>query len=138
MGSGRDGPSLGPDAKSCRTLRLFCSDVTDASIVGQDKRKRCAEVHSSDCTQSHTPWFVQKSLAFSRHRQLDWLWSRQGRRGRPHERLCPGGHAADRGPGLEGLGPGGSILDGGEVIAAEVEEVVDLVVSGEKPLGLTG
>jgi len=36
------------------------------------------------------------------------------------------------------LGPGGSILDGGAVIAAEVEEVVDLVVSGEKALGLAG
>jgi hypothetical protein len=72
------------------------------------------------------------------HRQLDWLWSRQGRRGRPHERLCPGGHAADLGPGLEGLGSGGSILAGGEVIAAEVEEVVDLIVGGEKALSLSG
>src|SRR4051812_12515699 len=57
---------------------------------------------------------------------------------RSHEGLCPSGHAGDLGPGLEGLGPGGSVLAGGEVIAAEVEEVVDLVVSGEKPLGLTG
>src|SRR4051812_4223667 len=56
--------------------------------------------------------------------------------GRSHERLCPSGHAGDRGPGLEGLGPGGSILGGWEVIAAEVEEVVDLVVSGEEALGL--
>jgi hypothetical protein len=30
------------------------------------------------------------------------------------------------------LGPGGSILDGGEMIAAEVEEVVDPIVSGEE------
>jgi hypothetical protein len=73
-----------------------------------------------------------------RHRQLDGLWSRQGRRGRPHERLCPSGHAGDRGPGLEGLGSGGSILTGGEVIAAEVEEIVDLIVSGEEALGLAG
>jgi len=36
------------------------------------------------------------------------------------------------------LGSGGSILAGGEVIATEVEQVVDLVVSGEKALGLTG
>jgi hypothetical protein len=27
------------------------------------------------------------TTALTRHRQLDWLWSRQGRRGRPHERL---------------------------------------------------
>src|SRR3954470_6588447 len=72
------------------------------------------------------------------HRQLDWLWSRQGRRGRPHERLCPSGHAGDLGPGLEGLGPGGAILTGGEVIAAEVEEVVDPIVGREEALGLTG
>src|SRR5829696_1735455 len=72
------------------------------------------------------------------HRQLDWLWSRQGRRGRPHERLCPSSYAGDLGPGLEGLGPGGSILAGGEVIAAEVEEVGNLIVSGEEALGLAG
>src|SRR3954471_7933642 len=70
------------------------------------------------------------------HRQLDWLWSRQGRRGRPHEGLCPSGHAGDRGPGLEGLGSGGSILTGGAVIAAEVEEVVDPVMAGEEALSL--
>jgi hypothetical protein len=41
-----------------------------------------------------------------------------------HDGLCPSGHAGDRGPGLEGLGSGGgSILDGGAVIAAEVEEL---------------
>ena len=54
------------------------------------------------------------------------------------ERLCPSGHAADLSPGLEGLGPGGSVLSGWEVIAAEVEQVVDLIVGGEKPLGLAG
>jgi hypothetical protein len=58
--------------------------------------------------------------------------------GRSHERLCPNGNAGDLGPGLEGLGSGGSILVGGEVIAAEVEQVVDLIVSGEEALGLTG
>ena len=58
--------------------------------------------------------------------------------GRSHAGLCPSGHAGDLGPGLEGLGPGGSILAGGAVIAAEVEEIVDLIVSGEKALGLAG
>jgi hypothetical protein len=58
--------------------------------------------------------------------------------GRSHEGLCPSGHAGDRGPGLKGLGSGGSILDGGAVIAAEVEEIVDLIVSGEEVLSLTG
>jgi hypothetical protein len=36
------------------------------------------------------------------------------------------------------LGPGGSILDGGAVIAAEVEEIVDPIMGGEKALGLSG
>src|SRR3954471_293691 len=58
--------------------------------------------------------------------------------GRSHERLCPSGHAGDLSPGLEGLGSGGSILGGGAVIAAEVEQVVDLVVSGEEALSLAG
>src|SRR3954452_12805442 len=56
--------------------------------------------------------------------------------GRSHEGLCPSGHAGDLGPGLESLGPGGSILVSGKVIAAEVEQVVDLIVSGEEALGL--
>jgi hypothetical protein len=55
--------------------------------------------------------------------------------GRSHERLCPSGNASDLGPGLEGLSSGGSILGGREVIATEVEEIVDLIVSGEEALG---
>ena len=56
--------------------------------------------------------------------------------GGSHEGLCPSGHGGDLGPGLEGLGPGGSILVGGEVIAAEVEQVGNLIVSGEEALRL--
>src|SRR3982751_1705499 len=56
--------------------------------------------------------------------------------GRSHEGLCPSGHAGDRGPGLESLGSGGSLLGGGAVIAAEVEEIVDPVMGGEEALGL--
>jgi hypothetical protein len=36
------------------------------------------------------------------------------------------------------LGPGGSILIGGDVIATEVEQVVDLVMGGEEALCLAG
>jgi len=39
---------------------------------------------------------------------------------------------------LEGLGSGGAILDGGAVIAAEVEQVVDRIVGGEEALSLAG
>jgi hypothetical protein len=58
--------------------------------------------------------------------------------GRSHERLCPSGHAGDLGPGLEGLGSGGSVLSGGAVIAAEVEEIVDPIMGGEEALSLAG
>src|SRR3954471_3349215 len=47
-----------------------------------------------------------------------------------------GSNPADVGPGLERPRPRGSIFAGGEVVAAEVEEVVDLVVGGEEPLCL--
>src|SRR3954468_6373105 len=58
--------------------------------------------------------------------------------GRSHGGLCPSGHASDLGPGLKGLGPGGSILGGRAVIAAEVEEVVDPIVGREEALSLAG
>src|SRR3954451_14516270 len=65
-------------------------------------------------------------------------WSGSGRdkahEGRSHEALYPSGHAGDRGPGLYGLGPGGSILGG----RAEVEQVADLVVGREEALDLAG
>jgi hypothetical protein len=51
--------------------------------------------------------------------------------------LCRSDNTGDLGPRLKGLGPGGSILVGGEVIAVEVKEVVDPGVGGKKALGLT-
>jgi len=48
------------------------------------------------------------------------------------------GDAVDLGPNLKGLGPGGSILDGWNLVAAEMEEVVDPVVSGQEALCLAG
>src|SRR3954463_13218489 len=56
--------------------------------------------------------------------------------GRSHEGLCPSGHAGDLGPGLKGLGPGGSILAGGGGSAGGVEEVVDPIGGGEEALSL--
>jgi transposase len=55
-----------------------------------------------------------------------------------HGSLCQSGNTGDLGPGLEGLGAGSSIRDGGAVIAVEVEEIVDLVVSREETLSLPG
>ena len=42
----------------------------------------------------------------------------------------------DLGPKLEGPGPCGSIVAGGDVLAAERKEVVDRVMSREEPLCL--
>ena len=61
---------------------------------------------------------------------------------RPDAYACPwlrrGGDAGDLGPGLEGLGPGGLILGGGHSVTAEVEEVADPVMGGQKALCLAG
>jgi hypothetical protein len=40
-------------------------------------------------------------------------------------------------PGLEGLGPSGAVLGGGEAISAERKEVGDLAVNGQKALSLS-
>ena len=48
------------------------------------------------------------------------------------------GDAGDLGPSLEGLAPGSAILDGWNLVAAEVEEVADPVMGGEETLCLAG
>jgi hypothetical protein len=45
-------------------------------------------------------------------------------------------HTADLSPNLKFLGPGSSMLGSSDMIAAEMEEVVDLIVGGEEPLRL--
>ena len=45
---------------------------------------------------------------------------------------------ADLGPKLESPGPCGSVFGGGDVLAAERKEVVDLVMRREEPLCLAG
>ena len=52
--------------------------------------------------------------------------------------LCGSLGASDLGPHRERLRADGSVLGGGEVIAMEAEEVVDLIVGGEEPLRLAG
>ena len=71
------------------------------------------------------------------HRQLVRLRSRRYAR-LGLSALCQSGHAGDLDPGLKGLGPGSSVLIGGDVIAAEEEEIVDLIVGGEETLCLAG
>jgi len=52
--------------------------------------------------------------------------------------LRRGSDAGDLGPNLKGLEAGGSILDGGHLMAAEVEKVADPVMGGEETLRLSG
>src|SRR3712207_4080125 len=72
---------------------------------------------------------------FPRHRQLI------GRRSRRWVMMAVSRgnrDAGDLGPDREGLRACGSVLGGGDVIAAEMKEVVDLVVGGEESLRLAG
>ena len=46
------------------------------------------------------------------------------------------GDAGDIMPGLEGTVTGGAMIDGGQTVAAELEEVVSLTVTEEKLLGM--
>ena len=56
--------------------------------------------------------------------------------------VCPwlrcSGDTGDLSPNLHGFGPGGSILGGWNVVAAEQKEVVDPVMGGEEALRLAG
>ena len=47
-------------------------------------------------------------------------------------------NAADFRPDVKSLGPGSSVLSGSAMIAAEVEQVIDLIVGGEEALRLAG
>ena len=46
------------------------------------------------------------------------------------------GDASDIAPGLKGTVTGGSMVDGGQEVATELEVVVDLTMAGEEPLGM--
>ena len=72
-----------------------------------------------------------------RYRQLDGRGRRSVALDCGEPRLC-GSLTGDLGPGREGLGSGGSILSGGNVVTAEMKEVVDRVVSREEALCLAG
>src|SRR3712207_4194600 len=60
-------------------------------------------------------------------------WQTEGGAARSSSR---GSNPADVGPHLERMRPCGAVLVGGDVVAAEVEEIVDLVVGGEEALRL--
>jgi transposase len=72
------------------------------------------------------------------HRQVDAGEDREARSLIGATASCGSLGARDFGPDREGLRPDGSVLGGGEVIAVEMEEIVDLIVGGEEPLRLAG
>jgi hypothetical protein len=77
---------------------------------------------------SHRSRLVQAQLSlWNGLRQLVGSDYRMQATGSGHWGLLPT-HTADFGPDVESLGPGSSMLGGSDVIAAEVEEVIDLVV----------
>ncbi len=81
-------------------------------------------------------WLDVSGTAPGRHCQLIGMRSRW----RAIRTACPwlrrSGDAGDLGPNLKGLGPGGSIPGGWNVVAAEVDEVADPVVGGQEALRL--
>src|SRR3954454_12157030 len=88
------------------------------------------------------PWALLERLMEvpeeSGHRQVKLEGDGEAPRLARAANLWGGFGASDLGPHREGLRPDGSVLGGGEVIAVEMEEVVDLIVGGEEPLHLPG
>ena len=74
----------------------------------------------------------------ARHRQLVGRRSRWRAMRTACWWLRRSGDAGDLGPNLKGLGPGGSILGDGYLMAAEAEEIVDPVMGGQEALRLAG
>jgi hypothetical protein len=87
--------------------------------------------HNAD-RRHHIP-----KMVFKGHRQLDRPWpSYACEQYWEHARLRHSGSTAHLGPRPEGLGPGSSILMGRKIIAAEMEESVDLIMGREEVLRL--
>ena len=82
---------------------------------------QCMDAGYSDCN-------AIKLGALEGHCQLVGLRLRWHAVRAACSQLRRGGDAADLGPNLHGLGPGGSIPGGGHLMAAEQEEGVDPVM----------
>src|SRR3954452_17590017 len=72
----------------------------------------------------------------ARHRQVKLEGDREASKLARAANLCGSPDASDLVPDRERLRADGSVLGGWELIAVEMEEVVDLVVGREEPLRL--
>src|SRR5690349_18426542 len=81
---------------------------------------------------------VARKVWLPRHRQVKLEEDGEASKLARATNLCGGLGASDLDPGREGLRPDGSVLGGREVIAVEMEEVVDLIMGREEPLRLAG
>jgi hypothetical protein len=81
---------------------------------------------------------VSAAKVWRRHRQVKLEEDGEASKLARAANLCGSLGASDLGPHRERLRADGSVLGGGEVIAMEAEEVVDLIVGGEEPLRLAG
>src|SRR5215210_3134469 len=103
---------------NCLLARSLVWGLARWSGVFEREANRADRPDPSDLTDA--PWAALQPL-FARRRQLNRLWLPQGAGwGEAHEHPYLRSPAGDLSPGLKGLGSGGSILAGGEVITAEV------------------
>src|SRR5215218_3993598 len=88
------------------------------------------------------PWPPRERAQGLRMRAPSSCWLLGERVGKPRAMLARsssrGSDPADVCPHLERTRPGGAVLSGGDVVAAEVEKVADLTMGGEEALRLPG
>ena len=127
-----DGRKSALRAPASRGLEVRVRPVRRRSWPDEDKLRMVRETLQ--------PGAVVQAVADRQAPSSCWLLGK--RVGTPRAMLARsssrGSNTADVGPYLECVRPGGAVLAGGDVVAAEVEEVVDLVVGGEETLGLAG
>jgi len=125
---------------------VFADTTTPERIIVSRHRLHADNRVAAGCLRrvhahvGHRLQIMQRSgiASSAGHRQRVGLKSRWGATRRACSWLRARGDAGHLGPNLKGLGPGGPIPGGWNLMAAEVEEVVDPVVGGKEALCLPG